>query len=207
MEATLFINTDLRAARKAATGIDVPIVTARQRAALSLSFKFFETDAAPALLSGSPTFRLVLKATPTGDPFAFTSTVAETLADGYKFTFTSIDSASLRTLLGDQRQIEGWVEIEWTIGSVIERVASPLIVQAAYHATDEEAPDPLAEASDTWLTARAVRHDEAQTLTTAAAAQALENLNITFTAAGYLQLQNAAGDTFHIPLNSGTAPG
>lgn len=184
MEATLFINTTLRASRTSATGLDVPLITARQRAALSLTFKFFQTDEAPALLSGSPTFRLVLKATPTAAPFAFTST-AETLTDGYKFTFTSIDSASLRTLLGDQRQVEGWVEIEWTIDTTVERVSIPLIVQAAYHATDEAAPDPLAEESITWLNAQ---------------------LAARITTGGYMEFQNTAGDWFHIPLNSGRAP-
>lgn len=153
MEATLFINTLTKVARAAATGIDVPKVNARQRAQLRLTFKFFETDEEPALLSGA-TFRLVLKATPSGEPFAFASEVTETLADGYVFNFVSLDSASLRTALSDSTTAF-WGEIEWTIGTEIERVAFPVTITAAYLDTDEEAPDPLAEASALWLEARA----------------------------------------------------
>lgn len=185
MEATLFINTLTKVARAAATGIDVPKVNARQRAQLRLTFKFFETDEEPALLSGA-TFRLVIKGSPTGEPFAFTSSITETLADGYAFEFTSLDAAALRTALGDSASLAAWGEIEWTIGTEIERVAFPVTIAAAYLDTDEEAPDPLAEASDTWLDARAVRHDTAQTLDSAAILQALTNLGLEWLAGATL---------------------
>lgn len=177
MEATLFINTLTKVARATATGCQLPKVNARQRAQLRLTFKFFETDEDPALLDEATTFRLVLKATPGGEPFAFASEVTETTADGYVFNFTSLDSASLRTALSDS-STAFWGEIEWTIGTEIERVAFPITIAAAYLDTDEEAPDPLAEASDTWLDARAVRFDEAQTLDSAAILQFLTNIGL-----------------------------
>lgn len=184
MESTIYINTLTKVARRLATGIDLPKVSARQRAHLALTFKFFETDGEPALLA-SPTFRLVIKATPTGDPFAFTSS-ATAGTDDYLFEFDSLDAAALRTALGDLKQIEAWAEIEWTVAAVVERVAFPLTILAAYMAADEEAPDPVAEASVTWLT---------------------EQLASRITAAGYMEFQNADGDWFHLPLNSGRAPG
>jgi len=185
VEATLFINTLTKVARAAATGIDVPKVNARQRAQIRLTFKFVETEEEPALLSGA-TFRLVIKGSPTGEPFAFTSSSTETLADGYAFEFTSLDAAALRTALGDSASLAAWGEIEWTIGTEIERVAFPITIAAAYLDTDEEAPDPLAEASDTWLTARAVRHDAAQTLDSDAILQALTNLGLEWLAGATL---------------------
>jgi len=175
VEATLFINTLTKVARAAATGIDVPKVNARQRAQIRLTFKFFETDEEPALLSGA-TFRLVIKGSPTGEPFAFTSSITETLADGYAFEFTSLDAAALRTALGDSASLAAWGEIEWTIGTEIERVAFPITIAAAYLDTDEEAPDPLAEASATWLEARAAIWHPAITGLTGGGATKLDGL-------------------------------
>lgn len=184
MEATVFINTTTKVARAAASGEAPCKVIARQRAKLALRFKFFETGEDPALLS-SPTFRLVIKVSPTGSPFAFTSTFTAG-TDSYLTEITSLDATALRTALGDLPQLEAWGEIEWTIATVVERVAFPLTILAAYIAADEEAPDPIAEASETWLTAQ---------------------LAARITAAGYMEFQNAAGDWFHLPLNSGHAPG
>jgi len=155
VEADIFINTLTKVARSAATGVSLPKASARQRAHLGLTFKFLETDEEPALLDDATTFRLVIKGTPTGDPFAFATAPTSSGADSYLFEFASIDAAALRTALGDLTELKAFAEIEWTLGDVIERVAFPLPIQAAYLATDEEAPDPLEEASETWLQERA----------------------------------------------------
>ena len=205
MTGTVFLNTTTLSARKAITGVELPSISAKLQAALTLTVKFFATGAEAALLT-SPTFRVTLKATPTGSPFVFSSTIAETLADGYTFEFTSVDSAALRTAIGDLKQLDAFGEVEWTVDSVVERVAFPVTIVNAYLRTDDDAPDPVAEESDTWLTARGVRFDAAQTLTSAQAAQALANQKVTITSAGYLRLVNAAGDVFHAALNSGEPP-
>lgn len=47
---------------------------------------------------------------------------------------------------------------------------------------------------------------EEQSFSNAQAAQALENLNMTFTAGGYLRLVDGDGNVWHIALNSGEPP-
>jgi hypothetical protein len=182
---TVFLNTSTLTAREAITGHALPAISAKLQAALTLTVKFFSTGEAAALLS-SPTFRVTLKATPTGSPFVFTSTIASTLADGYTFAFTSVDSAALRTAIGDLTQLDAFGEVEWTVATVVERVSFPLTIVNAYLRTDDDAPDPIAEESATWLTAQ---------------------LAARITAAGYMEFQNTAGDWFYLPMNSGRAPG
>jgi hypothetical protein len=182
---TVFLNTSTLAAHSAITGSAQPVISAKLQAALTLTVKLFATGEAAALLS-SPTFRVTLKATPTGSPFVFTSTIASTLADGYTFEFSSVDSAALRTAIGDLTQLDAFGEVEWTVATVVERVAFRVTIVNAYIRTDDDAPDPIAEESATWLTAQ---------------------LAARITAAGYFELQNEAGDWFHIPLNSGRSPG
>lgn len=205
MTGTVFLNTTTLVARSAITGNALPLIAAKLQAALTLTVKFFATGEAAALLS-SPTFRVTLKATPTGDPFVFTSSVADELADGYTFEFSSVDSAALRTAIGDLTQLDAFGEVEWTVASVVERVSFPVTLVNAYIRSGDDAPDPIADESLAWLDDHGVRFDAAQTLTAAQAAQALANQKITFTSAGYLRLVNSAGDVFHIALNSGEPP-
>ena len=205
MTGTVFLNTTTLSAFKAITGVELPSVSAKLQAALTLTVKFFATGEEAALLTGSPTFRVTLKGTPTGSPFVFSSSATAT-SDGYTFTFTSVDSAALRTAIGDLTELDAFGEVEWTIASVVERVAFPVTIVNAYLRTDDDAPDPVAEDSDTWLTARAVRFDAAQTLTAAQAAQALANQKVTITSGGYLRVVSNAGDVFYASLNSGEPP-
>ena len=185
MESTVFINLATFAARLGITGTDTPKVAARLQAHLALIVKFFEPGEAAALLTGSPTFRVAIKGTPTGSPFVFTSTAIDQ-TDGYLFEFDSVDSAALRTAIGDLKQLEAYAEVEWTLAGVVERVAFPITILTAYIRTEDDAPDPIAEESATWLAAQLAGR---------------------ITAAGYFEMQNEDGDWFHIPLNSGRAPG
>lgn len=185
MESTVFINLATFAARAAITGIDAPKAAARLQAHFAQIVKFFEPGEDAALLTGSPTFRFAIKGTPTGSPFVFTST-ATAQADGYLFEFESVDSTALRAAIGDLKQIEAYAEVEWTLAGVVERVAFPITILTAYIRSSDAAPDPIAEESVTWLNAQ---------------------LAARITAAGYMEFQNADGDWFHLPLNSGRAPG
>lgn len=185
MTGTVFLNTSTLVARRAITGLELPSISAKLQAALTLTVKFFETGEEAALLA-SPTFRVTLKATPTGSPFVFTSTVADELADGYTFEFSSVDSAALRTAIGDLTQLDAFGEVEWTVASVVERVAFPVTIINAYLRSDDDAPDPIAEESVIWLKEQLADH---------------------ITAEGYFEIQTPAGDWFHFALNSGRAPG
>lgn len=206
MEATVFINLATCAARDAITGIQQPKVAAKLQAHFGLTVKFFADTGEAAALLDSPTFRVALKATPTGSPFVLTNTVSEELDDGYYFEIASVDAAALRTAIGDLKQLDAWLEVEWTLAGTVERAATPATILNAYIRSADAAPDPVEEASETWLSDRAVRYDEEQTLTATEKAQALENIGVTITVGGYLRLTNAAGDVFHASLNSGEPP-
>lgn len=187
MESTVFINLATFACRAAITGSGEPKVATHLQAHFALTVKFFaEEGEAAALLDGTPTFRVAIKGTPTGSPFVFTSSITETLADGYSFEFSSVDSAALRSAIGDLPKLEAWLEIEWTLDATVERAATPVTIRTAYIRSDDDAPDPIAEESATWFTAQ---------------------LAARITADGYMEFQNTDGDWFHLPLNSGRAPG
>lgn len=185
MESTVFINLATFAARATLTGLDAPKAVARLQAHFALIVKFFEPGEDAALLTGSPTFRVAIKGTPTGSPFVFTST-ATAQADSYLFEFSSVDSAALRSAIGDLPQLEAFAEVEWTLDGVVERSAFPITILTAYIRSDDDAPDPIAEESVTWLN---------------------DQLAARITEEGYFELQNADGDWFHFALNSGRAPG
>lgn len=214
MEYDIYVNTTLKAARNALTGFAAPVITPRLQTHLRLRVYFFATGEDPALLTGSPTFRVALKSAnePSGSVLALLSAATATGTDYYEFEWSSIDSAALRALLGDLPSADAVLEIEWTISSDIERVAIPVTVANAWLRSADSAPDPAADEAAAWLSARAVRFDEAQTLTDAQIDRALTNLGITnirsinITAAGYLVFTNDAGDTFHLGLNSGSPP-
>lgn len=213
MEATIYVNTTTKKAQLSTTLTATPAVAPRLQTHLLLTVYFFASGSDPALLS-SPTFRVALKDKdePSGDVLALLSAATATGADYYEFEWNSVDSAALRTLLGDNPAADAVLEIEWTVASEVERVAIPVVIANAWIRTSDSAPDPAAEEADAWLTARAVRFDIAQTLTGTQIDQALTNLGITnirslnITAAGYLVLTNDAGDTFHVGLNTGSPP-
>lgn len=214
MEYSLYVNTTEKAARGTLDGTTPPVIAPRLQTHLLLTVYFHAAGEDPALLTGSPTFRVALKDKnePSGSVLALLSAATATGADYYEFEWSSVDSAALRALLGDLPSVEAVLEIEWTISSDVERVAIPVTIANAWVRTSDSAPDPAAEEADAWLTARAVRFDIAQTLTGTQIDQALTNLGITnirslnITAAGYLVLTNDAGDTFHVGLNTGSPP-
>lgn len=184
MTGLVYLNTTTLSARKTLTGIEVPVISCRLQAQFALEVGFFATgDTAPELLS-SPTFRVAIKGTPTGSPFVLTST-AEEQESTYLFNFASVDSTALRTAIGDLPQLSAYGEVEWTVSGEVQRVSFPVVILNAYIRSGDSAPDPAAEESDAWL---------------------IEQLASRVTAGGYLKLQNADGDWFHIPLNSGLPP-
>ncbi len=175
MESTIYINTTLREARAGTTGAGLPEITLTLLAQWLCHIRFFAPGEDPALLS-SPAFVLSIKETPTGTALVRTETSSENDdGDGYDFEFESIDGESLRALLGDEPSLALVLEIEWTVDSVTERVHMPCTVINAYNRPEDSAPDPAESETDAWLSARAVRFDSAQTLTTEQKAQARSN--------------------------------
>ena len=183
VETAIFVNLSKFTAHAGITGVALPAVDCTLLTEWQVSFAFFQPGSAAAALPGA-TFRFALKETPTGDPLIFNSSLT---ASGAVYTadISSVDSAALRTLIGDQPSIAVVGEIEWTISSRRERVHFPVTVTNAWARPDDAAPDPVAEASIVWFTeqlaTRAVRFDVAQTLTTQQKTQGRDNLGITGT--------------------------
>lgn len=184
MESLILINTTHRVARRSTTGTELPSVSCKLLAQWQIKLGFFAAGSAVAAVSGI-SIRFALKATPSSAALVFTSTFAEA-ASIYTADIASVDSTGLRTLLGDQPSISVIGETEWTIAGRRERVHFPVNVTNAWLRPDDGAPNPVAEESLTWLTAQ---------------------LAARITDDGYFELQNTAGDWFHLALNSGRAPG
>jgi len=153
VDATLFVNLTQRAARTAISGVQVPVLLARLQTQLVVTVYFFAEGSPAALLTGSPTFRFALKSAATGTSLAFSSTATAT-ATGYKFTIDSLDSAALRTAIGDQPELDCTAELEWTRSAVVERVSFPCAVGQAYIRSTDAAPDPNDDATDAWLASK-----------------------------------------------------
>ena len=148
MEASIFVNTTLKEARAALTGTALPSVPIKLQTHLCLTVSFFATGAAAALLSGA-TFRVALKDqnTPSGSVLALLSAPTATNAANYEFEWTTVDSAALRTLIGDAESCDAILEIEWTIAADVERVQIPVIIDNAWLRTADAAPDFIAFAA------------------------------------------------------------
>lgn len=177
VEAEIFVNTTTKRAQASATGLAIPSVTPSLQTHLLLTVYFFANGEDPALLAGSPSFRVALKDKdePSGAVLCLLSSPTDTGADYYEFEWNSVDSAALRTLLGDLESVEAVLEIEWTISGAIERVRVPVTIDNTWIRTADAAPDFLP-------------------------------FEATITAGGFLQLRNSDGDYFHVGLNSGAAP-
>ncbi len=148
MESTVYINTLTKTAHHGITGHALPKVLARLQAHLQVDVRFFETDKIAELLEGTPTFRIGLKESPEGVAFIYAAAITQELADGYRFTFESVDSSALRTFLGDCKEAkDAFLEIEWNLDDIVERVAIPAKIENAYLRTDEELPDPMERAA------------------------------------------------------------
>jgi hypothetical protein len=144
VEAILYVNTTTKVIRAALTGTALPSVPIKLQTHLKLTVYFFATgDTAAALLSGSPTFRVALKDknTPSGSVLALLSAPTATNVTSYEFEWASVDSAALRTFIGDAESVAAVLEISWTIGSTVERVALDVTIQNAWIRTADAAPD------------------------------------------------------------------
>lgn len=149
MEATIFVNTTRKLLRAALTGTAPPEVKPRLQTHLKLTVKFFAEDEDPALLAEATTFRVVLKnkLEPSGSVLALLSAPTATGADYYEFEWASVDSAALRTLLGDAESADAVLEVEWTLNTTIERASMDVTIQNAWARTADSAPDLLAFAA------------------------------------------------------------
>jgi hypothetical protein len=178
VEAILYVNTTTKVIRTSLTGAAFPSVPVRLQTHLKLTVYFFATGEGAALLAGSPTFRVALKDKnePSGSVLALLSAPTDTLATGYEFEWSSVDSAALRTLLGDSVDpVPAVLEIEWTTSGVVERASMIVEIQNAWIRPADAGPDFLPFAA-------------------------------TITALGYLRLVNSEGTVFHIGLNTGEPP-
>lgn len=191
MESLIYVNTENVTAHCTPTGNGPPRVICTLLAQWQARFSFFVTGEEPAAVTGI-TLRCVLKEHPTGAVLLASSTTSVSGAV-YTFDFASVDSSGLRTLIGDADEIELEGEIEWTLSGRVERVYFPVTVLNSRHRPDDAAPDPADEAYEAWLSARAVRFDEAQTLTTEQKAQARTNIGASSSTGGSLPAGGTTG--------------
>lgn len=149
MEAAIFVNITDIVPRAALTGNALPSVPVKLQTHLKLTVSFFETGDAAALLAGA-TFRVALKDKnePSGSVLALLSAATATGADYYEFEWTTVDSAALRTLIGDSESCDAILEIEWTIAADVERVQIPVTIMNAWLRTADAAPDFIAFAAE-----------------------------------------------------------
>lgn len=183
MESAIFVNLSKYTPHAGITGLAPPVVECTLLTEWQVSFSFFQPGSPAAALSGA-TFRFALKSTATGSPLIFTSTLT-TSGAVYTADFSSVDSAALRTLIGDQPSIEVVGEIEWTISSRRERAHFPVTVTNAWARPDDVAPNPVQEDSVLWFNAQ---------------------LASKVTAGGYFEFQLADNSWVNFALNSGRAP-
>lgn len=155
MESIIYVNTTDKTIRASTTALALPTVDVRLQTHLKLTAYFFAAGADPALISGA-SFRVALKDynEPSGSVLALLSAATATGDDYYEFEWASVDSSALRTLIGDAETTDATLEIEWTVGSNVERASMPVTIKNAWIRSEDDAPDPVADASWTWLKAR-----------------------------------------------------
>jgi hypothetical protein len=197
MQPQIFINTDARTARASLTGIEVAKASCQLLSEWQVRVYFHAPGAQPAEFTEAVDIVLSLK--PTDDPEAAVLIYSdEPVYDGelacYHFDFASVDSADLRDLIGKDAEITVTAEVAWTIDNRRRRAKWQTTVVNAYNRPDDAAPDPAASASNAWLSARAVRFDEAQTLTTEQKAQARTNIGVTSGVSDHGALTGLADD-------------
>ncbi len=226
MIQTVFIDVDSLEARAASTGSDLPAVILRQRNDETVEFAFM-SGGTVAALDGFVSARCIVRELPTEDVLLLDNTLEEDGTDTstrYKAVWTpsTLDGpvgGALRTFLAQpvlpvagRLAHDCWMEVVWVDASGTHSVSFPIKILPAFYDPDEPGPDPLDPAKEDWLTARSVRFDLAQTLTGDQAAQALANIGIsgirsmTKTAGGFLEIEDAGGNPFWLPLTSGHAP-
>lgn len=204
MQPKIYINTDARTARASLTGIEVAKASCQLLSEWQLAVYFHAPGEQPAEFAGAADIVLSLK--PTDDPeaavliYSDAPVFDEELAC-YLFDFVSVDSEDLRALIGKQTEIAVTAEVAWTIESRRRRAKWQTTVVNAYNRPDDAAPDPVASASNAWLTARAVRFDLAQTLTIEQKSQARTNIGVTSGVTDHGALSGLADDDHPHYLN------
>ena len=143
MEATIYVDTTNKTAHNSTGGSGPPNVPCTAFSHLLLQVYFFASSAAPALLDVSTTFRVALKDkyNPDGSVLALLSAPTTTGANYYKFEWSQIDSAALRTLLGEAQSVAAMLEIEWTLAGKVERVSIPVSIANAWLGPSDAGPD------------------------------------------------------------------
>lgn len=209
MTATVFIDINNKVARAAQTGEALPSVKGRLLAYLKIIVKFFDGDDLVEIDADTAKFVVKPKGSPTAAASLLDTTAALVTGPAYEFVFDPADSSALRTVLDAQAEphlpLEMRAEIEYELDGETERVAFPIYFDTAYNRPDDEAPDAAAAASETWLSDRALRYDEAQTLALAEKWQALNNAGVTFVR-GCLRIMTAEGAVVHFAATSGEPP-
>lgn len=217
MEHDIYICTETKQAFSSLAATSRPKTPGRLQTHLLLNVFFFDStldlaDRAAALFDDYDALRAGIKPAddPTADALIYSATPAED-DDHYDFEWAAIDGADLRTLLGTNKSADVMFEVAWTIDGDVERVAWSSLIENANLRTTDGPPDPTEDASDTFVAARAVLYDRAQTLATAEKAQALENLGITGIKSlsivrGCLRVVLTNDDVNHLPMTSGEPP-
>lgn len=178
MEAAICINTTLKLARAGITGSQLPIVYAKFQTHLKLTVSFFETGGPAALLDDATTFNVTIKALASAGGELFAQKMAPTAVktDSYEFEWDILGNTALLNAIGNC--IEG-IEAVLTIGWTL--------------GTRVEKVDIPVTIANTWQRTTDYGPD-------------LLPFRATITESGYLRLVNAAGDVFHIGLNTGEPP-
>ncbi len=211
MTHTVYIDLPSEAALAATTGTALPTVTLKLRSAQSLAFAFM-TSGVVAAVTGFISGKCVIKEYPGDTPFLLDTSLAvtgSTTTTRYTATWAAVDcdSDALRTFLGTATlSQECFCEVEWIDANGTHSVAFAIRFAPTFLDPDDGAPDLTAALTEGWLTARALRFDAAQSLTTAQKTQALANLGISITAFGYLRLVAPDGTIYHAGLNTGEPP-
>jgi hypothetical protein len=222
---TVFIRIDTLAARARQDDTALPALALTLAAAMQVDFAFVTGADAVAPLDGTViTVQCCVKARPDDtdalllDASCDYSGAGITARYSAVWTTGTLDGPALRTFLGPAFSRIGdaangpWMEVAWTIDGATQRVAFPIMILNAWLRPEDTAPDPHIAAAEGWLTGRAVRFDEVQTLTDAQKIQALENIgihgikSITKTAGGFLNFVFADDSTGYIGFTSGSAP-
>lgn len=223
---TALIRLDTLRARVTRASAQSPAIMLTMCAAAQVDFAFVTAaDAIAPLDGGSITVQCGVKARPDDKSALLLDVNCEYNAEEgeaarYKAEWTAetLDSDALRAFLGSCVSRVGtdqhgpWMEVAWTIDGVTQRVAFPITILNAWLRPEDVAPDPRDAAVEPWLSARAVRFDQAQDLTIDQQTQALANIgisgirSITKTAGGFLELVDTDGNTFNIGLTAGAAP-
>lgn len=187
MTHPVFIDIPNRAARVSSTLTQAPSPRLVHRCDEVLSFAMMEASGTVAPVTDWTEGRAIVRLTPGGDILLLDAMLTDNGESGtarrYTANWTSatMTSPALNQLLQDRTtDLACTCEIMWIAGGVTNRVTFEIAIAPAFNDPGEDdPPDPTEAASEAWLTARAVRFDVAQTLTSEQRVQALANLGIT----------------------------